>query len=304
MDWARLYAYANRRRGVVAVRWAPQLGLTPEAVCAKARRERWPNPYEGVYLLPGAPWDHRTDLTAAQAACRGDAAARGQSAGWLYDLVPRAPARPQLLLPHAQRVKLDVGFVRRSRHLRPDDCTALDGITVLKPPFWLISIAADADDRQLLAHAIAGRQRRMFEIDEVAMRLESMPRVAGRARLLAVLRQLARDGSDSIFESRVRARLRAAGLAPSDAPTPVRTVDGRTVHLDITFPQARVAIECVGFVAHRTRAQLDRDARRENAIALTGGWLVLKLTWHRWLHDWDGFLAELIAALAQRTHGR
>lgn len=79
------------------------------------------------------------------------------------------------------------------------------------------------------------------------------------------------------------------------------TIDGRTVHFDIAFPAERVAIECVGFAAHSTRDQLDRDARRENAIARTGGWLVLKLTWDRFLHDWDGFLAELRHALA-RSH--
>lgn len=41
-------------------------------------------------------------------------------------------------------------------------------------------------------------------------------------------------------------------------------------------------------------------ARGENAMALTGGWLVLTLTWDRWLNDWDGFPAEVLSALRSR----
>ncbi len=302
MHWtARLYDHARAHRGVFAVRWAPLIGTTPKAVLAKGTRERWPQPYRGVLVVPGAPWDHLTDLTAAQAAVHVPAAARGQSAAFLYGLVPRAPARPQLLLPHAHQTELPVGLTRRSRHVGPQDRTTLDGIVVLTPTFWLISMARDTDDEQLFGHALDARQRRLLDPGAVGTRLESMPRVAGRRRLERVLRRLAHDGSDSVFESRVRERLLAAGLCPSPAPVPVPTTGGRTVHLDIAFPAERVAVECVGFEAHGSRMQLDRDARRENAIALTGDWLVLKLTWDRWLHDWDGFLAELLTALTARA---
>lgn len=302
MHWTtRLYERARAHHGVFAARWAPAIGTTPEAVLAKAKRERWLTPYRGVVVVPGAPWDHRADLAAAQAAVRSSAAARGQSAAFLYGLTPRAPARPQLLLPHSRQTTLPVGLARRSRHVTPEDRTLVDGIVTLTPRFWLISIAGDTDEEQLFAFAIDVRQRRMVDLAEVAVRLEDMPRVAGRRRLERVLRRLAADGSDSVFESRVRARLIEAGLTPSPAPVPLQTIDGRTVHVDIAFPDARVAIECVGFKAHGSRIQLDRDARRENAMALTGDWIVLKLTWDRWLHDWEGFLAEVRHALALRS---
>jgi very-short-patch-repair endonuclease len=177
----------------------------------------------------------------------------------------------------------------------------VDGIVVLTPTFWLISQAPDSTDDRLLALAIDARQRRLLVHDDVASRLDTMPHVPGRGRLLRVLRRLASDGSESIFETRVREKLLDAGLYPSAMPLAVPTIDGRTVHFDIAFPAQRVAIECVGLAAHSTRRQLDRDARRENAIARTGGWVVLKLTWDRFLHDWDGFLAELRHALA-RAH--
>lgn len=71
----------------------------------------------------------------------------------------------------------------------------------------------------------------------------------------------------------MRERLAAEGLTPTSAPHGVVLPGGRTVHLDIAFPDELVAIECQGHLAHRSRAQLDRDARRDNAIALAGdGW--------------------------------
>ncbi|HEX6256663.1 MAG TPA: hypothetical protein VFZ70_12735 [Euzebyales bacterium] len=176
----------------------------------------------------------------------------------------------------------------------------IDGIVTLTPCFWLISHAGDVGFDALLSLALDARQCRLIDFADVADRLTSMPRVAGRKRIERVLRHVQLDGSDSMFESLVRQRLAEAGLVPSAAPMPVHLPNGRTVHVDIAFPTERVAVECIGFVAHGSRRQLDRDARRENAIALGGDWLVLKLTWDRFQHDWDGFLRELMQALSAR----
>jgi hypothetical protein len=118
-----------------------------------------------------------------------------------------------------------------------------------------------------------------------------------------VLKELDADGSDSVFEFRVRQRLHDEGFIPSSEPVPVVLASGGTVHLDVAFVRERVAIECQGFLAHSSRRQLNRDARRENAIALANQWLILKLTWDRFMHDWPAFVAELRAALDARGAG-
>ncbi|MBW3604765.1 MAG: hypothetical protein KY460_07615 [Actinobacteria bacterium] len=283
-----------------ATRLAPRFGLTKRAIEARADREAWPQPYDGVVLIPGAAWDHHTNLIAAQEALRADAAARGLSAAWLYGLIPRPPALPHLLIPHHQRVRAPIGLIRRSRHVTPEDGAMLDGILTLTPTFWLISMSAQTRADDLLAFALDARQRRLIDVGRVAQRLEYMPRVPGRATLRQVLARLSADGSDSLFEAKVRDRLLAADLEPSSGPLTVMTTSGRTVHLDIAFPGERVAVECHGFLAHSSRRQLNTDARRDNAVALLDDWLVLKLTWDRFMHDWDGFLDELRAALAGR----
>lgn len=173
-----------------------------------------------------------------------------------------------------------------------------------------MATAPRATTETLLGIALTARQRRLLDLTELAGRLDRVGRMPGRRKVERVLAALVRDGSDSVFESRVRDRLRAAGLRPTDGPLPVPVADGRTVHLDIAFPDAKVAIECQGHVAHHTPKQLGRDARRDNVIALARDWLVLKLTWDRFINDWDGFLTELHMALdarqtwgANRPHG-
>ncbi|MGI8575461.1 MAG: type IV toxin-antitoxin system AbiEi family antitoxin [Egibacteraceae bacterium] len=266
----------------------------------RAEREAWRHPYPGVVCVPGSSWNHKTQLAAVQQHLGPRAAAGGQSAAWLYGLVPRAPSRPHLLLPHAQRVKTDGIFVRRSRHVEDQDRIALDGLSVLTPTFWSISMAATTDGESLRASIIDLRQRRRLVLARVWSRLETLPHVPGRRRLLRILTQLDADGSDSVFEFQVRRRLEDIGVYPAAAPWRVVVAGGRAVHLDIAFVRERVAIECIGFIAHSSRSQLNSDARRENALAMMNEWLILKLTWDRFLHDWEGFVRELRAALAAR----
>lgn len=301
MGWGTLYRVARERHhGAFPVREAGSVGLTSDAVRARARRERFQRPYPGVIVAPGYRSDHRTWLAAVQLYLGASAAASDMSAAWLYGLVPHPPARPQLLLPHGRRVAPPRTVVHRSRHVGEGDRTTVDGISVLRVPFLLLAMAARVGFDALWGIALTARQHGHLIVDELGARLAAAGAMPGRPLVVRVHAELCRDGSDSVFEARVRERLRAAGLTPSDAPLPVVVAGGRTLHLDIAFPAARVAIECQGFVAHHSRRQLDRDARRDNSIALAGDWLVLKLTWDRFVNDWDGFLRELQAALAQR----
>lgn len=184
------------------------------------------------------------------------------------------------------------------------DCTTRDGLATVNAEFLIIRLARTESADRLTALALDARQRGLFQMSRFAQRMTAVGPVPGRARLVHVVGVLTADDSDSIFEREVRARLLADGFRPSFGPTPVALPSGSVLHLDITFPEERVAVECQGFLAHHDRRQLDRDARRDNALAIAGNWLVLKLTWDRFRHDWEGFAAELRSALAARTRAR
>jgi hypothetical protein len=295
-----MYEKASKNYGIFAVRYGPEVGLTARAIRARASREHWRQPHPGVVVLPGSTWDHRAAIAAAQAYLGERAAAGGMSAAWLYRLVPQPPQIPHLLVPHGVHVTTPGVAMRRSRHLTDADRSQIHGLSVVSVTFLMTSLAAHMTIDRLRALALDARQRGLLDIIDVAVRLEEMPRIPGRRRLVQVLKELEAEGSDSMFEYRVRQRLLDEGFVPSSAPVPVVLGAGRTVHLDVAFVRERVAIECRGFLAHSSRRQLNRDARRENAIALANEWLILKLTWDRFTHDWPAFIAELRAALDAR----
>lgn len=105
--------------------------------------------------------------------------------------------------------------------------------------------------------------RQMGVLDSVEMRRQAARRrgLAGLARLHRAVTVLEIDGADSILEQRTRV-LRADGLTPTDGPHPVATRDGRVLHVDIAFPDQRVALECDGLIHHGDRAAFERDRAR------------------------------------------
>lgn len=300
MGWAEMHEKASRSCGAFAVRNGPEVGLTARAITARANRERWRQPHPGVVVLPGSTWDHRVAIAAAQEYLGERAAAGGMSAAWLYKLVPQPPPVPHLVVPHSVHLTTPGVAIRRSRHLTSGDRRRVHGLSVLSVTFLLTSLAAHMTTDRLRVLALDARQRDLLDIVDVAVRLEEMPRIPGRRRLVQVLKELEADGSDSVFEFHVRQRLHDEGFVPSSEPVSVVLPSGRTAHPDVAFVRERVAIECQGLLAHSSRRQLNRDARRDNAVALADEWLILKLTWDRFTHDWPAFVAELRAALTSR----
>jgi very-short-patch-repair endonuclease len=54
-------------------------------------------------------------------------------------------------------------------------------------------------------------------------------------------------------------------------------VNGRTVRIDLAYPDALIAIEYDGWDFHRTRGAFDLDRARANELELLG-WTVLRFT--------------------------
>jgi len=81
---------------------------------------------------------------------------------------------------------------------------------------------------------------------------------------------------DSHPEVRVTKLLIAAGL-----PRPVQQhelrVNGRTVRIDLAYPEFLIAVEYDGWEFHSTRSAFDRDRARANELELLG-WTVLRFT--------------------------
>jgi very-short-patch-repair endonuclease len=95
-----------------------------------------------------------------------------------------------------------------------------------------------------------------------------------RSRAARVFR-LADERSESPQESRLRVRLRLAGL-PAPVPQYAVRLDGRMRRLDFAWPEAMVALEYDG-IHHTGYAQMAADRARLNAL-IKAGWTVLHAT--------------------------
>ncbi len=72
-------------------------------------------------------------------------------------------------------------------------------------------------------------------------------------------------------------------------------VNGWTV--DALWRAERVVVELDGYDNHRSRAQIDRDRRKE--LALRGaGLLILRYTWPQVIGEREVVITDLVAALA------
>ncbi len=141
--------------------------------------------------------------------------------------------------------------------------------------------------------------RRLTDVS--ALRGYALARV-GRRGWRAMLRavELAGVGAESPQESRARVRLVLAGL-PRPRTQWVVSDWGRFVaRLDLAWPDYRVAVEYDG-LWHDDPDQFHADRRRLNQL-VGGDWIILHLTAKRLREDFDGFVAEVRAALRSRGY--
>jgi very-short-patch-repair endonuclease len=124
---------------------------------------------------------------------------------------------------------------------------------------------------------------------------------AGRRGWRSLLRavDLADAGAESPQESRTRVRLVLAGVPRPETQWVVADQGRFVARLDLAWPQFKVAVEYDG-LWHDDLEQFHRDRRRLNRL-LGGDWLVLHVTGKRLREDFDGFLAEVRAALRARS---
>ena len=296
--WGRALDIGRAQRGVLAARQATNVGVAASSFYDRIRREGWERPFRGVVLLPGAVADPTTLIRAAALAVGQHAVVTGASALFLRGSLQRAPAKIHLVAAGPTPRVAPSSAVRlvRSRTLR-DEHQVLDaGIWVATPARAFLDAASWTGRARLRSWLIDARQRRIVTVAEVVALARSFPSVPGRGRLLTACREVDASGADSALVAEVERRLRAEGFT-LDVPPRTVAVPGRSLHPDLTIEGAPVAIEVDGFGTHSDRHALDLDQRKHNAYALAG-WVVLRIGWTRMEHDWDGFVAELRAAMA------
>lgn len=109
---------------------------------------------------------------------------------------------------------------------------------------------------------------------------------------------LARVGSDSAPETRLRLELVYAGLPEAQLNVPTALSAGVVREPDLAYPEQNVAVEYDGEV-HSEAAQIVRDIAREEDF-VRAGWLLVRISKRHMLNDARAAVAKVRSALTSR----
>lgn len=296
MSWPDLFERARRpdRGGVLVRQDAPDCGMDVHIFDRVVADQRWERPYRGTVLLPGAVATPHVLLRAAALSMKPPVAVDRWSAAWLHGVRRRTPAKPMLVVPvNRQSRRRDI-VVRRSVLWVPEHVAVVDGIPVLIPARLVVDLAhLDHGERELRDLCLSLRLRTGMTGDDLRQVLDTYERHGNRGLVLELARLLDMVGSESGLEQLVREMLESVGLTP-DAFQMTVEVAGRRRRLDIVFGDARVGIEVQSREYHGDFGAMTRDARKINALAFDGEWLVLVLTPEMLTGEaWDEFVMQL-----------
>lgn len=294
-SWNALVRIAIARRGVVVPADVRAAGVPDSTWRQRRGPDGWECPYRGVSVAPWAVGDPMTDLAAAVAAAGPGAAASGRSAAWMWGLDTRR-VRFEVMIPAGRRAP-DLGHHRvvRSRWLTTDDVLEVDGLPCLRVPAVVMSRHAEPVTR-LRGVVIDAAHRGLVTPEDVRARIESVPTLPGRGRLLAMLDELTGRAPESVFHDVVLTDLESRGYPVARRPHRIETPDGRGVLCDIAVVPFEVAVEPDGDRWHRTRQQRRNDRRRLAQYAGTT-WVPVPIDWDDWHGRRTWVLASLDAAI-------
>ncbi|WP_406076486.1 hypothetical protein [Micromonospora sp. NBC_00858] len=227
------------------------------------------------------------------------AAIAGRAAAALYGCPTPSRAAPvDVLVPKDSRIGPTAGLQVHHGEIDLGDVVERAGVRVTGPArtCWDLARWLDLVEAVVVIDALLARR-----LTDVSTLREYALARAGQRGWRSLLRavDLADAGAESPQESRTRVRLVLAGL-PRPQTQWVVADQGRFVaRLDLAWPVFKVAVEYDG-LWHDDPEQFHRDRRRLNRL-LGGEWIVLHVTGKRLREDFDGFLAEVRAALRARS---
>ncbi|TBL29226.1 hypothetical protein EYA84_24775 [Verrucosispora sp. SN26_14.1] len=263
------------------------------------RSSAWRSLFRDVYADAQLPVTHRVRCTAVGRWLIPSAGAiAGRSAAALYGCAEVAADEPvDVVVPRGVRVGVIAGLRIRRGPIDPGDILDRAGTSVTSPErtCWDLALWLDLVEAVVVIDVLLARRL----ADASTLRGYALAR-AGRRGWRAMLRavDLAGAGAESPQESRTRVRLVLAGL-PRPRTQWVVSDRGRFVaRLDLAWPDYRVAVEYDG-LWHADPEQLHSDRRRLNRL-VGRDWIILHVTAKRLRADFEGFVAEVQAALRAR----
>jgi len=295
---------AAERHGVFTVEDARRVGLTHGQIDRRSREE-WSRLYDGVFRVRGAPVTWRGDLLAAALTAGVGAAISHRAAAALYELPGGRDDQVELTCRRWERSIRPGLVVHESRRLDERDVQIIDGMPVTRPERTLLDLASWKPSPNFLEMvAQSARRRRLLTYESTKELFDRHARrgLKGVKALRIVLERWDPDSrpTESEMETMLLQTVRRNGLPEPVVQHEVRdALDRLIARTDAAYPSARIAIEYDSIQEHSDEFQLERDARRRNALQACG-YAVLSAR-HADLRAGGAELCEQITEIMRRT---
>jgi hypothetical protein len=299
----RLALVAARQHQLVTIADVRRAGGSSSHAHSRCAGGRWVRVDRGTYRISSAPESWTATMMACTLAAGQGAVASHLAAARLWGIPGFGKAGPELSIPRGRRYRRPGVRTHESTDLERCAVRAVEAVPVTDPARTLLDLGRYVGAQRLARAVEWSRREGLVDWSDLVATLHRHAR-QGRHGIRRLRRVIAAHAdreeiADSDFELMVLALLAEHGL-----PTPVlhhRVLDGTrfVAEVDLAYVEARVAIECDGGV-HLVPEVREADARKGNDLALVD-WLVLRVTWERFRARPELVIAEVRAALAQRS---
>jgi hypothetical protein len=295
-----LAALATAQHGVVARRQLLARGFSCDEIQNMRASGRLLPLYQGVYAVGHCALSRNGRWMAAVLA-RGHesllshragaalSSLRRTSVGYVEVTVPRPLSRVAGIRTYV------------CTRLQPQDRREIDGIPCTSPALTLLNLAAVLPRRQLERACDEAEVQRLFDLSAIEDVLERFRGSRGAARLRAVLDEHA---IGTTLTRRGLEELALQALDRCGVPRPevnVRLVcrPGVGWEVDFLWRRERLVLETDGARFHSSRAQIERDRRKEADLVIAG-YRVLRATYLQVEREADVVAAMVRAAMSAR----
>jgi very-short-patch-repair endonuclease len=280
-------ALADRQHGVVAVWQLIAIGLGEGAIRYREKVGRLHRIHRGVYAVGYRKLTRHGHWMAAVLAYGPDAVLSHRSAAALWGIGPGS-YKIDVTTPHSKRSRK--GIRAHTATLDSEDRAVRDGIPVTSVARTILDLAAQLDHGPLTHLVEDADRKQLFDLKALDRAIARRPRVAGVARLRAVLNAY-RGTADtrSRLERAFRRLIARAGL-----PEPQFNVIVAGVLVDVWWPQWKLVVELDSEPYHANPSAFESDRIRD-ATLQKADIRVLRVTGDRLDHAPAAVLDDVLA---------
>lgn len=296
LPWHDLDRLASRftknQHGLITRTQLMASGASPRRIQSWLTRGRLRRLHRGVYLV-GSIVPPLAGPLAACLTCGPSAVVSHRTAAILWDLTTRRSGDREIVITVTGPNRRAPGVrVHRSRTLRPDERTSLNGVPITTATRTLLDLAITARARVLERAVAEALARGLTTESRVADCLRRHDTRAGSAPLRAILEHGPPALTRSEAEERFLDLVRRAGMPPPRVNTRIGPHE-----VDFHWPGARLVVEIDGFASHHSSRAFERDRRRDGYL-IAEGLRVMRITWRQLESEPEGIAFRLGRALA------